>query len=50
MNYFDIEPTGDLDRVTLLRILAIGQDQIAQDKVSDHDALFDRLESEDGAS
>lgn len=35
------------DQLTMLRILAIGQQQIAEGKVTDHDALFDRLEAED---
>jgi prevent-host-death family protein len=38
------------DQLTMLRILAIGQHQIAEGNVSDHDALFDRLEAEDRAS
>ncbi|MET0266203.1 MAG: type II toxin-antitoxin system Phd/YefM family antitoxin [Duganella sp.] len=35
------------DQLTMLRILAIGQQQIAEGKLTDHDALFDRLEAED---
>lgn len=38
------------DQLTMLRILATGQQQIAEGKVTDHDALFDRLEAEDGES
>lgn len=35
------------DQLTMLRILAIGQQQIAEGNVTDHDALFDHLEAED---
>ena len=38
------------DQLTMLRILAMGQQQIAEGKVTDHDALFDRLEAEDQQS
>lgn len=38
------------DQLTMLRILAIGQQQIAEGKVTDHDALFDRLEADDNQS
>ena len=38
------------DQLTMLRILAIGQQQIAEGKLTDHDALFDRLEAEDKES
>jgi prevent-host-death family protein len=38
------------DQLTMLRMLAHGQKQIEQGKVSDHDDLFARLEAEDGES
>jgi hypothetical protein len=31
----------------MLKILALGQKQVQAGKVTDHDALFDRLEAED---
>lgn len=35
------------DQLTMLRILAIGQQQIGEGRLSEHDALFNRLEAED---
>ena len=36
------------DQLTMLRMLAHGQKQIEQGKVTDHDDLFARFEAEDG--
>jgi prevent-host-death family protein len=35
------------DQIAMLKILALGQKQVQAGRVTDHDALFDRLEAED---